>query len=189
MSAYSSRLHEAGFSLIELLVVIGISVMLTGLMLINMRSYTDYAELEGEVYKIATLAREAQTYAVSTKNTYSGVNKSYPSVGLYIVDESSSIILFGEEIPNNTYDLGTDSVIRTLTLIDGYQIINVCGSIDDVSCSDLSPVSATYVRPFISMNIKGGTPGAYAYIQITVRSQKGNIRKIQLWTTGQVKIV
>jgi Tfp pilus assembly protein FimT len=192
MNPNSSRLQELGFSLIELLIVISISVMLTGLMLVNMRSYTDYAELEGEAYKIATLAREAQTYAVSTKTSYKGVSQNYPSVGIYFSGfPSSNIILFGEKTVNNIYD-NTDEVIQTLTLTNGYTIVGICGSVNGSTCTTnfTTNTSVTYARPFVAMNIVGTPtgPGGYAAIIITLESQKLNIRHIYLWTTGQVTV-
>lgn len=195
MSVVPSSRNTVGFSLIELLVVIGISTMLTGLLLLNMRTYTDYAELKGEAYKIAGLAREAQSHAIATK-TY-GTTLSYQSVGIHIASiPNTTIIFFGEPNPNGKYDAGDVAIAsKQLDLLPGYQIIRVCGS-NGTDCNTpptntATKMSIAYRRPFVSADVfatVGGTDTAYAYVDITIRSPKQNTRHVQLWKTGQVTI-
>ncbi len=178
---------QSGFSLIEMLVVIGISVMMTTLLLINMRSSTDHVELEGEAYKIATLAREAQTYAISTKTF--GETLTYKSVGVYFVKGSNNVIFFGETDPNGKYDTN-DTIISTknLTLLSGYTISSICANATTCSPS-LDNASVAYLRPFVSASIAGNGVTGKSSITITLTSPKQNARQIQLWTTGQVSVL
>lgn len=184
----SQRTQESGFSLIELLVVIGISVLMTTLLLINMRTGTDHVELEGEAYKIATLAREAQTYAISTKTF--GTTLTYKSVGLYFnnVPNGTMVTFFGERTPDGIYNTGDDDITsKKLTLMSGYKIISICGNA--TSCgTTLNNVSVAYQRPFVSASIMSGAT-KYSYITITLQSPKQNTRQIQLWSTGQVTVL
>lgn len=178
-------LRQSGFSLIEMLVVISISLILMTLFLINMRGATDHVELEGEAYKIATLAREAQTYAISTKTF--GETLTYKSVGVYFEKNTNTITFFGEVNPNGKYD-GSDTILtpKNLTLLSGYTILNICGG---SACIPLNNASVAYLRPFVSASIIGNGATSYPYITITVRSPKQNTRQIQLWTTGQVTVL
>ncbi len=187
----SQRTQESGFSLIELLVVIGISVLMTTLLLINMRTGTDHVELEGEAYKIATLAREAQTYAISTKTF--GTTLTYPSVGLYFanIPNGTSVLFFGEPKappnPDGKYSTG-DQTIKTFNLMSGYKIISICGNTTSCPSGTLNNVSVAYQRPFVSASIMSGAT-KYSYITITLQSPKQNTRQIQLWSTGQVTVL
>ncbi len=180
---------QSGFSLIEMLVVIGISVMMTTLLLINMRGSTDHVELEGEAYKIATLAREAQTYAISTKTF--GPTLTYQSVGVYFVKGSNAIVFFGEPKtppnPDGKYNAG-DQTIKTLTLLSGYTVSSMCTNATTCTTS-LNNASVAYQRPFVSASIAGNGATGASYLTITIQSPKQNTRQIQFWTTGQVTVL
>jgi prepilin-type N-terminal cleavage/methylation domain-containing protein len=172
--------HKRGFSLIEMLVVIGIAMMLTSVMVIGMRAHTESVEVENQAYRLASAVREAQTNSISVK-----AQGNYKSFGVFFnTSDPTRVIFFGETSPNNRYDAGES--IRDIRLDTGFLISALCGvTSGSGTCVPTNPVTVLFVRPFLNANIITAA-GTFAYVEATVRSPKGKTRIVQIWTTGQV---
>jgi prepilin-type N-terminal cleavage/methylation domain-containing protein len=105
-----SQLKQAGFTMIELLVVLGIFAVIMGVALFNQASLSSNVLITNLAYETALAVREAQTYGISVKSTASSTldestfDKGYGA--FFDTSNNNQIIVFGDSDGSNSY---TDS--------------------------------------------------------------------------------
>ena len=134
---------DAGFTLIEMLVVIAIVGILLTVVLFNYRGVESKSILKNIAYEVALTVREAQSYGLGVKkyvpdggtiNASAGIfSQSY---GVHVndgADEAKNIYLFSDANDNGVCAdctggscPGTGECRQTLTLHSGAEIQNVC---------------------------------------------------------------
>jgi prepilin-type N-terminal cleavage/methylation domain-containing protein len=186
--------HKAsrGFSLIELLVVVGIFTVITTLILANHSRFNSSVLLGSLAYDIALSIREAQVYGVSVRGVSTNFQVGY---GVHF-SGANSFVLFADSypagVPNKKYD-AQDTIVSTYTLNPGHSIANFCG-VDNAgaqSCSATGAIASldiVFLRPEPDANIS--SPGSSPYAQgiITVKSSAGQTRAITVASTGQIAV-
>ena len=68
---------KSGFTLIELIVSIGIMIIITSVILANYTTFNKRIKLEGATQEIASIIRQAQAYGLSSKLSPSPVSTAY----------------------------------------------------------------------------------------------------------------
>jgi prepilin-type N-terminal cleavage/methylation domain-containing protein len=197
---YDSWNHDSGFTLIELLVVMVIVLIVTGISFFQFREYSKGRVVEQTAYEIALLARQAQTYGISSTDTddiWEEANSVEPT-GIYLDYSSGS---FGTDIVvfrDSDYSTGgasefnptQDSILEVFTLPSGLILFDVAttGSLSD-------DVTITFRRPSPEPHIyELGDPGYDSEndtekITITLSSfDEENSRDIVIEPTGYVYI-
>lgn len=117
---------HAGFSLVELVVVMAIMSILAAIFLSSGRTQQGERAVTNAAFDIAALIREAQAYG-------GGVKESTPSSGLYPpygalaqpVSGTWVFKLFADENNNQKID-GTESVLGSYTLTGGITVQEFC---------------------------------------------------------------
>lgn len=99
------KLTTAGFSLVELLVSIGIVVLVMAIVITRQDGFNGAVLLRSQAYEIALAVREAQLSAVSAQSDGNGNFRSV--IGVYFnTDVSDRYVLFIDANNNNFYDNG-----------------------------------------------------------------------------------
>lgn len=214
---YSHRGHvlslSKGFTLIELMVVLTIMTVLTGVILSSQSSFNKTLVLTNTAFDIALTMRSAATYGLSSRGSSISLNAGY---GLHFSNSSSgSFMLFSDISPlpdaanchglppsgasapdakpgNCVYD-GASENISAYTIGNGITVSNFCAKSGSWSCAqtgDLSSLDIVFVRPnpnpFISVN------GAYSIVSpitaacLSVVSPQGGVRHISVAASGQI---
>ena len=203
------RLQQAGFTLIEMLVVIGIIVVISGIILANNSRFGGVVQLQNLAYDIALSIRQAQVYGISVQrfNTSSTFASAY---GMHFARDpvthvSNSYQLFGDvNLPfNGVYDPGgaIPELVQSTTIQAGYAISDLYATpVSGVEAS-VDSLDITYRRPdpdaYIStngtqlvFNAKGkyvsGTINEQA--RIVVRSPRGDLKNIVISSNGQISV-
>jgi Tfp pilus assembly protein FimT len=179
------------FTLVELLVSVGIFALMTALVVAKYGSFNNGVLLTNTAYDVALAIRTAQTYGLGVKSTGSGT--LYDSgYGVYFNTSTGSnqtIILFSDLDKDSLYDIGTDGIVNQYTIKQGAIISKVCSGVD---CStDASPLAITFKRPNPDAIICFGTspcnsPSTYA--EITITSAGGDTRIITVRGNGQISV-
>ncbi len=181
------------FTLIELMVVVAIFLVITGVILANNSRFNSSVLLGSLAYDIALSIREAQVYGLSVQT----FNANF-QVG-YGVDFSAatpnSYILFADTNADNRYEAGTDSIIQTYAVGAGHLIKRFCGTYSNgtTQCSDdaVSPIDhldVVFFRPNPDANMSSSNPGFYSSGEVVVASPSGETRTITIQSTGQVSV-
>ena len=182
------------FSLIELLVVVGIFTVISTIVLANHSRFNSSVLLGSLAYDIALSVREAQVYGLSVR----GVNANFQvGYGVHFAT-ANSYILFADTNANKKYDDGTgsepaDTVVSSYSLSAGHQISRFCGvtALGAEECSDTSVIDRldiVFFRPDPDAVISSANPGIYSAAHVTVRSSVVETRTISIASTGQISV-
>ncbi|MCL9971797.1 MAG: prepilin-type N-terminal cleavage/methylation domain-containing protein [Candidatus Pacebacteria bacterium] len=181
-----------GFSLIELLVVTGIFVVITGVVLANNAQFNSSVLLGNAAYDIALSVRQAQVYGLSTQ-AFSG--QFQVGYGLHFASPTEYLLFADlDEDNNKRYDAGVDQVVATYALGRGHTIKRFCGIRADLTeeCSDnasaLTHIDVGFLRPNPDATITGDNPSAYSIARITIQSTGGQTRTVSIQSTGQISV-
>jgi len=202
-----------GFSLIELIVVIGIVTAVSSIVLFNQSAFQNSILLGNLAYDVALSIREAQTYGISTRGTSSslftsayGVHfSSDPNININNVPSVASYLLFADTVPvppsdDGIYTSGADQLVRILRLDGGYRIEKLCmtSAPEPERCSndpnqDVWTANVSFKRPDPDARIKVEfSPGTgflpATNLKIFLQSPKGDTRYIEILETGQLSI-
>ena len=111
------RNSTAGFSMIELMVSIGIIVLVLTITLTRQSSFNSAVLLRSEAFDIALAIREIQLSAVSASSDGSGQFRSTLGVHLNTTNPNE-YILFRDANDNNKYDYSSSEAIGAAGAID-----------------------------------------------------------------------
>ncbi|MDE2071539.1 MAG: prepilin-type N-terminal cleavage/methylation domain-containing protein [Patescibacteria group bacterium] len=202
---------RAGFTLIELMVVMAIIVLVTGLLLARQSRFNSSTLLRSLSYSVALTIRQAQTYGTSVRENAVG---SASFVGIYGVwfNGGSSYTLYVDVNKNGIFD-GGDVTVQTYKVGAGYSINTYCAyALGSMSCSGSCPPSATQNKlgvgsctpsaiNSLSIYFKRPNPDALfttvpagpqtwsgAYIELISGTDTGNTRSIDISNTGEIAV-
>lgn len=183
------------FTLIELMVVVAIFLVITGIILANNSRFNSSVLLDSLAYDIALSIREAQVYGLSVQTFNSNFQVGY---GVdFSASSPNSYILFADVNENNHYDPGTDTVLDTYAVGVGHFIKSFCGTYANstTQCSTdssgpITQLDIVFLRPEPDANMSSSlSSGYYSSVQIVVGSLTGGeTRTITIQSTGQISV-
>lgn len=106
----SSCSRQGGVTLVELMVVIFIFILMSGVILFNYGKFRSSTSIQNLADDIALSIRKAQSYAIGVRGSDSvfdlgyGIHFSLNSVTEYYAGSNKLFVLFADVNPNNTYD-------------------------------------------------------------------------------------
>lgn len=202
LALYKSRPRQgaAGFSLIELMVSIGIVVLVLTIVVTNQGSFNGAVLLRSQAYELALAIREIQTSAVSAQADAAG--EFYSVLGVHLdtdPGENNRYVLFSDGNGNGFFDgAATDDIITASQLDARFEIAAVRRS-DGSPLGSGNDISVTFERPNFDARFKTSSTGgfdSYQSIQIDIRpvgvngtSCPADVRTVEITSTGQVIVV
>jgi prepilin-type N-terminal cleavage/methylation domain-containing protein len=141
---------EAGFTLVEMLVVIGIIAILTLILFVSYQPFKKELALQRAATKMAQDVRRAQEKAVSTEEFNNKIPKGY---GIYFKcdappDCSRHYVLFADSNGNGRYD-GSSEKVEDIYLEKGVVIKNLL----DSKYKSYDNMSVLYIPPIPDVSI------------------------------------
>ena len=202
ISFFSLRRNSArAFTVVELLVSVGIFVFLTVLLVVKYGSFNQSVLLTNLAYDVAVTIRTAQAYGLSVKRVGTGdesVNFQY-AYGVHFDTTSAgntTLKLFAftpAQTQNHTYGDTSNSAlseidVQTYTLKRGARITGVCTG--SVNCApDTDQLDIIFRRPNPNADIcitSGGCGNQYA--EITITGTDGSTRVVAVRENGQISV-
>ncbi|MEK7530877.1 MAG: prepilin-type N-terminal cleavage/methylation domain-containing protein [Patescibacteria group bacterium] len=181
-----------GFSLIELIVVVGIFTVISAIVLANHSQFNSNVLLGSLAYDIGLSIREAQVYGLSVKK-YSEPEEFQVGYGVHF-QTAGQYLLFVDRNKNKRYDADTDGIQQTYTLGRGHSVKKFCGYTAGGAeeCSDnaaaLAFLDIVFIRPSPDASILSTSPTIYSIGAVTVQSVSGKERTITVQSTGQISV-
>lgn len=184
---YSSN---RGFTLVEVLVSLGIFAVLTGVVLSNYRGYNTNALFSNASEDIVLALRQAQVYGVGVRGTGTSFTTPY---GVWFLQNSSNFIIFADNNGNGLYSSADDTIIETISWPSNIKIKTAatgglsCGS----DSTTVAGLGITFNRPNPDAIIKRGSgaicasPGGSVTI---IDSNTGKTSTVSITSAGQISL-
>ncbi len=188
----------SGFTLVELLITISIFVIITGVVLVNSKSFDNSVLLHNFAYDVAITVKQAQSYGVNiSENNFGTFNSSY---GVYfdLTQSRTNFVLFNDigTSPNLKYDsnltscLTSDSeCIQKYSMIRGTSIQDICVGDNEGNCSSVNQLSILFQRPNLgAMIYKDNETNNKSYAKIVLSSANGSTASVVVTSVGQIYV-
>lgn len=173
------------FSLVELMVTIGIILIITSIVMVRYASFNSTTLLNNQAYEIALNLREAQVFAVSVRGEENQFRLSY---GLYFETDSLQYYLFGDSNNNGIYDSG-EEIGNSYVIDERFTLSQLCVNSPDNCNSTASRASVLFTRPnFDAMINAPGVSNNANSLSVEVASRNGATRRVTVWQTGQIEV-
>ena len=190
--------HQRGFSLLELLLVIGIFVTITTIGLVSYSQFSGRTLLDNLAYDVALSIRQAQYYGLSVREQTISGSSFETAYGIYFnASEIASYVFFADT--NRNGECGSDSscageLIDRFFLGRGYVVSDLCatkpgGTKRCMSTGELTYLAISFDRPDPDAIFRTDFTGeVYEEVTITVRAPKGREQNISVASTGQIAV-
>ncbi len=198
---------KKGFTLVELMVTVGIFVLMTGLLLFKYNSFNGGVLLTNLAYDVALSIRQAQSAALNVQESGIGTkNFTYP-YGVHLSTASgsnTSFYLFADSSGSHTpiagesqtagdfiFQSGSDSIINQYGLKRGSIISNICVGSNAGSCVAKDDVNIMFIRPNPDAVIRVTsdiTATYYHYAVITLQANDGSTKQVIVQGSGQISV-
>lgn len=178
--------NNKGFTLIELMVSVGIFALMTALLLFRADRFDGGIVLENLAYDIALSIREAQTYGLNVLEAPVGTAGEFEVAYGAQFKVGTQYIFYADLNNSRSYDIesGTGAEhIRKYSLKRGATISNICIGADENTCTtNPAALDVLFLRP----NPKALITGDSNYGQITLTARDGSTRIVGVRKTGQI---
>ncbi len=178
----------AGFTLVELMVTVGIMLLITGMVVVKYSSFNSTVILTSQAYELALDIRSAQVYGVSA----GGVTNSYKEAfGIYFdLTNPKQYILFQDNPLSGIqarYDEG-EQVGEAYSIDPRFIIAEICTT--TCSGSDTTQASIAFKRPNFDARMWSTIDSSPGKIKIVLQpaDDPSVSRTITVYASGQISV-
>gem|GEM_PF-851141 len=186
-----SFLRTRGFTLVEVLVSIGIFTVLTGVVLANYRGYNTNALFANASEDIVLALRQAQVYGVGTKRVGASFEVPY---GVYLNTDAlnrNGFKFFADINGNHLFDINEDAGLINNATKWGNSISVTSLLCDGIACGTTYGANVTFERPNPDAFIANATSQAVSKGLLTIiltDSNTGKTSTISITSAGQISL-
>lgn len=195
-SAFRSRKTTTGFSLVELIVVMGIFTVISSVVIFNYGRFSSNLIVTNLAYEAALAVRQAQVYGISVKQTLVG-NKFDAPYGVWFSSASpQNFYLFSDKNPDKRYDslneneesfsMNGSNVISNFCITDtgGGRMCSKTGALDSMSIRFKRPEPNSLIYGFLTSSEYAGSKA-----EIMFTSGRGDkTARMTVTSTGQISV-
>ena len=190
-------MKQRGFSLIELMVAVGILILINTMIFAKYPEFSQKMALKRTSEEIALTARQAQAYALGIKRSAS-IGGDYFGFGIHFdksLAKSKSLILFTDSgaIPNKIYDVGdgcggsSTECFQEFKIDTGDYVSNI-ETCDSGGCDIITGDKLDVVYPRATSIATINNDDNVSYARVTIKSPKGEEKRIKIWRSGQISV-
>lgn len=187
-----------GFTLVEMLVSLGIFALITTIALTNHGRFNNTILLTNLAYETALTIRQAQAYGLGVRGAESGANRFDVGYGVHFITSSPASFVFfvdkGGATANRRYDSAGGELIEVYTLLRGHTIKRFCGLQGGTErCSDstfnpIDSINIVFERPDPDAIITSSAGTLFSRARIVVAGPTGTEREVVVESTGQISV-
>ena len=187
------KITQQGFTLVEMITVLGIFMIMTSVVLFNYNKFTSDTILTNMAYEVALSVREAQIYGVSVRDPNGTENFGTPYGISFIAATggSSTYNLFADLDGNGLFGGGATCVagagecVTPYALLRNIKITGVAIKPASAECQS-SNLSVLFERPNPEPFFNNGTNVEFA--EITLTAPTGSVRYVVISNNGQIYV-
>ena len=194
--------RNQGFTFIELIMVIVIFSIFSGVVMFNFGDFSDSISVQNLAQQIALEIKQAQSASVSGKNPTAFLSDSCPgslllktnescrpSYGVYFdasLSQNKQFIYFQDLNNNNIIDDDNLSANQLVVIPRENYISAVCFDEDACSVDNTNSVSITFIRPFPTAHF---SESGVSSVKVVVKSPRSDAtRTITVTSLGQISV-
>ncbi len=204
---FTYRSTVKGFTLVELLVSLGIISVILSMVVFNQNKYTDAASLSLLADEISQTVSQAQAYGIAVRELSPGTADFTVSYGitLSILTSGSNVayLFFADRNDNNLYDGdwtcplgGASECLEKVAIRHGNYIDSLCVIREnDTDLCNVGRLDVSFVRPkteaqILFFDTSGAplNPAGSIGVRVVLKSPSGNIQTVVIYETGQVSV-
>lgn len=188
---------QKGFSLIELVVVVGIFALITSIAMFDQGKLTSSVLLTNLSYEVGLAVREAQAYGVGVRAVQAqNFNGGY---GAHFTPNSTTFFLFKDVGGTHSYDPANVLSQYTFQNLRGNQVTMICADKAKTTCYT-SGVNVIFTRPRPEPSFYDSAfdqspndpahviPSSDLYIFVTNPSDQALCRMVDIGAAGQISV-
>ncbi len=204
----SGAKFDAGFTMIELMVVIFIFLVISTLVIFNYRSFNSSVSLQNLAQDIGLAIRKAQVYSTSTKSA----SALFPSYGVHfsltgtddILGHEKAFVLFAD-VPTalvagmyeqSSTNCGSvsggsnpDECVEIIKITTQDKISELCAENVCYDKNDNPRIDISFTRPYPEAKFcVNGSCGTVSNVTIRIESAGNLTKDVLVWSTGQIDI-
>jgi len=182
---------KRGFTLIELMVVVGIIVLISGIILANHAKFGGQVMLRNLAYDMALSIRQAQVYGISSRS-FNGAKFTAGHGAYFDINNKSQFFLY-TDLDNNKFftPLNNNEIVETYSLGKSYTIDSLCIPIGQTENCNVIKLDILFKRPEPDAIIRayiGSGWAKYDSARIVVVSPRGEKLSVLVEATGQISV-
>ena len=186
------RFSRAGFTLIELVVVVGILGVISSITLTSYSKFGGQILLRNLAYDVALSIREAQVYGISARSFLNAEFDAGHGVYFNFSEGNNKFFLYTDVDNNNFFTSAATEWVETSSIGRGYVIDSFCVT-DGVASEDCTATALDifFKRPEPDAIIRasfGSGFSQYNRARVVLRSPQGNKMSVLVETAGQISI-
>jgi len=202
-TTYYALRTTPGFTLIELVVVVGIITVVTSIVLANNAKYGGSVLLQNLAYDIALSIRQAQVYGISVRGF--GVNNSTFTVGYgmhFSTTDPTHYELFADLAGTGVYDANfnpPENIPPSPYVIGrGYKIKSLCATRNNNEQCNFDTLDVLFKRPEPDARITARNGSGQSCVEnnnqcqesarIIIESPRGDVLSVVVDATGQISV-
>ena len=196
-SYFGSVPPKAGFTLVEMIVTVGIFAVITSVVFAGYRDFDGGIVLTNLAYEIAITIRQAQVYGLSVRDASGGPSPFNVRYGIHLPGLiPNAFILFADVNDDQTYTslVTPPELIENLSITRGNIIDDFCGTIapgvsECAKTGGITWLDIMFLRPDPDALFRSSTGAVYQSATVVVKSPRTNGTKtITVLSTGQISV-
>ena len=170
--------------MVELMITVGISLIISLLILADFPEFTRRLELSRTAQTVAASFRKAESASLAVREFGSGF---FPAYGLHFENPPSKSYTFFADLDSDRLYGGAGELVDSFVINTAPEIFSICGGAKSAPPGDCSitRLDVVYVRPNPDIYISTDR-GSFTDAEVIVQLPTGERKQIIIWTTGQL---
>ncbi|PIR70046.1 MAG: hypothetical protein COU46_03575 [Candidatus Niyogibacteria bacterium CG10_big_fil_rev_8_21_14_0_10_42_19] len=185
IAGQQNKLVRAGFTIIELVVVIAIFATISSIILLNYPRVSQEAAINRSAQEIAVAFRRTQSFALGVRS-FGG---DFPGYGVYFSKSlPREYVIFADQNQNGAYD-GVLEDKERFKMGGLPQITKLCVDTESAppgNCEDATYITVFYLRPDPSVVLSSNL-GTHSDVKIVLETSFGFKRSVVSFVGGQIE--
>lgn len=198
LTRYAPMKYKSGFTLVELMVVVGIITTISALSLFNGSKLNSSVLLSNTAYEVGLIIRDAQVAGLGARVLAVNGNPTVATTsnqGVYFdITKPEQIVFFADLSNDNKYNelSGEDSQVYNIENKRAGKILNICRLEANNSCLDIANINVIFKRPnpeaYFYSNDETSPLGYIGNVVINMGFVGGECKSITIYKTGAIQI-